>query len=132
MKLPLLPLVFVACIPHAQDPSRETARSVVLTVAEAVHLADALCAQRALEKHDAKLASTCAKAYAVARPSALAAAEFVDAWNEGAQSKTACALVKSSAALVQMADALRGVGVVLPAALSDALALAPLLEGVCK
>lgn len=127
----LLLTALVACAPLAKDPTRETARSVVITVAEAVHFADQACAQVALDTKRGALAAECADAYDIARPAALAAANAVDAWNDGAQSKTACALVKAAKALEHMAVVMAAGGVVIPALIEDALRLAPTLKGLC-
>lgn len=140
----LVPLVFSALLillfacgsppanAPASDPARETARSVVLVVAEGVHAADAACAAVAITRRSEELANKCAVAYKLARNATLAAGEGIDSWDAASRGAIACAVVKAGSALATMAEIIRGAGANLPPVLTDALALVPVLAGVCK
>lgn len=132
----LVVLLFACGSPPAnappQDPARETARSVVLVVAEAVHAADSACAAVAITRRDPELAEKCVVAYKLARGATVAAGESIDAWDAGSRGAIACAVVKAGNALATMVDAIRSGGATVPPVIVDALALVPVLSGVCK
>lgn len=141
----LVPLVFSALLillfacgtppanaPTASDPARETARSVVLVVAEAVHAADSACAAVAITRRSPELADRCVVAYKVARAAVLSAGSGIDAWDAASRGAIACSVVAAGRALTAMHAVLREFGGDIPAVITDALALVPLLSGVCK
>jgi hypothetical protein len=136
MKNVLLWLLLSGCA--SSNVARETARSVVLTVAEAAKVADSTCARLALstfaldesKRERAKaLAVTCADAYDVARPAIIAAAEGVDAWDSGSRKGVVCGLAKASPALLSMAGAIRAAGGKLPLVVEDGLRMINALGG---
>lgn len=127
-----------SCSPaQAKAAPRETARAVVLTVAESLKLADTLCATVALRIGAAdreagrKLATACADAYDVARPATLAAATAVDAWDAGDHRGVICGLATAGRSLGQIADAVRAAGATIPPLVEDGLRLVGSL-GVCS
>lgn len=126
-----------SCSPaQAKAAPRETARAVVLGVAEAVKIADASCATAALTvgvEDRAKgraIATACADAYDVARPAVLAAATAVDAWDAGDHRGVICGLATAGKALGQIAESIRAAGAKLPPVVEDGLRLVGAL-GVC-
>lgn len=137
-------LAFVAavllqsCTPaQAKAAPRETARAVVLTTAEAIRVADTLCATVALRigttdrEAGRKLAVSCADAYDVARPAVLAAATAVDAWDAGDRKGVVCGLAEAGKALALIVDAVRAAGATIPPLVEDGLRLVGSL-GVCS
>lgn len=127
-----------SCSPaQAKAAPRETARAVVLAVAEAVRTADTLCATVALRigadnrDRGRALATTCADAYDVARPATLAAATAVDAWDAGDHRGVICGLATAGRSLGQIADAVRAAGATIPPLVEDGLRLVGSL-GVCS
>lgn len=120
-----------ACAPSsgAKDPARETARGAILTVAEAVRVADGVCADLAIATKNAELAKRCARAYDIARPGLLAAEHGVDAWDQGLRGQIVCSLVDATRALVDIEDAIVNAGGRLPPVVEDARKLAGLLGG---
>lgn len=129
-----------SCTPaQAKAAPRETARAVVLTVAEAVRTADALCATVAIrigtesDKRETarKLAVSCADAYDVARPAVLAAATAVDAWDAGDHRGVVCGLAEAGKALGLIVDAVKAAGATVPPLVEDGLRLVGSL-GVCS
>lgn len=130
--------VVQSCSPaQARAAPRETARAVVLTVAEAVRTADTLCATVALRigaddrARGRALATACADAYDVARPATLAAATAVDAWDAGDHRGVICGLATAGRSLGQIADAVRAAGATIPPLVEDGLRLVGSL-GVCS
>ncbi len=129
----VLPLLLGACV-HAGppvDPPREIARSVVLTTAVAVKVADEACAVVVRERQDEALGRSCEEAYRVARSSLLAAGESVDAGGDGQRQGVACGVAKAARALARVGELLRERGVDLPPVAVDALKLAPAVVGGC-
>ncbi len=119
------PRVLVACSPAASPTAaRDTTRAVVLTVAEGVKVADHLCAQVAIAKHDKATAVACAHAYDVARPALIAAQYGIDAWDSGGSKDVPCAILDASKALRAVGDAVKAAGATVPAVALDALSLA--------
>lgn len=136
----LVSALLQSCSPaQAKAAPRETARAVVLTVAEAVRTADALCATVAIrigteqDKRETarKLAVACADAYDVARPAVLAAATAVDAWDAGDHRGVVCGLATAGKALGSIVDAVRAAGATVPPLVEDGLRLVGTL-GVCS
>jgi hypothetical protein len=127
-----------ACSPkQAEQAPRQSARAVVLAVAEAARVADKLCADIALKaaavgkREGAEaLASTCADAYDVARPAIVAAAEGVDAWESGERLGVVCGLARASSALLTIVGAIKAAGASVPPVVEDGLRLAGVL-GAC-
>ncbi|MDB4994369.1 MAG: hypothetical protein JWM74_1801 [Myxococcaceae bacterium] len=113
----------------AQDPARETARGAILTVAEAVRVADGVCADLALARKDAELARRCARAYDIARPGLLAAERGVDAWDTAERGQIVCSLDDAAKALTDIEDAIATAGGKPPPVAADAHKLAALLGG---
>lgn len=137
-------LAFVAaallqsCTPaQAKAAPRETARAVVLTTAEAIRVADTLCATVALRigttdrEAGRKLAVSCADAYDVARPAVLAAATAVDAWDAGDHKGVVCGLATAGKALGSIVDAVKAAGATIPPLVEDGVRLVGSL-GVCS
>lgn len=127
-----------SCTPaQAKAAPRETARAVVLTTAEAIRVADTLCATVALRigttdrEAGRKLAVSCADAYDVARPAVLAAATAVDAWDAGDRKGVVCGLATAGKALGSIADAVKAAGATIPPLVEDGLRLVGAL-GVCS
>lgn len=127
-----------SCSPaQAKAAPRETARAVVLTVAESLKLADTLCATVALRIGTAdreagrKLAVSCADAYDVARPAVLAAATAVDAWDAGDHRGVVCGLATAGKGLALIVDAVKAAGATVPPLVEDGLRLVGSL-GVCS
>jgi len=127
-----------SCSPaQAKAAPRETARAVVLTVAEAVRTSDALCATVAIRigaddrARGRALAVACADAYDVARPAVLAAATAVDAWDAGDHRGVVCGLATAGKALGSIVDAVRAAGATVPPLVEDGLRLVGTL-GVCS
>jgi len=134
----LVSALLQSCSPaQAKAAPRETARAVVLTVAEAVRTADTLCATVALRigaddrARGRALAVSCADAYDVARPAVLAAATAVDAWDAGDHRGVVCGLATAGKALGQIAESIRATGAKLPPVVEDGLRLVGAL-GVCS
>lgn len=123
--------LMVGCSP-SPEVARDQARATVLTIARGVHDADMLCAELAYAKKDGKLARTCADAYDVARDALLGAESVVDAWDEAHEGQVGCATAKAVASLTSMVSAIQGAGGKVPAVVTDALTLAPVLTGVCR
>ena len=119
-----------ACKPA--DTPRETARSVVLSVAEGVRAGDEACASIARAKGDVTLAEGCAAIVTEARSALLVAEEGIDAWQAVDEGRLACAVKASTRALERLLDAVRRAGGKTPPAVDDALRLAPLLAGACR
>lgn len=111
------------------SPSRAQARGTVLATAEAVKIGDKLCADVALEQNDLPLARTCEQAYGDARSAVVAAAEGVDAWDEGQKGRVACAVQRAANGIAETVRALRGRRVSVPKVVDDALVLASSLGG---
>ncbi len=133
-----LAVVVESCSPaQAKAAPRETARAVVLAVAEAVRTADTLCATVALRigadnrERGRALATACADAYDVARPATMAAATAVDAWDAGDHRGVICGLATAGRSLGQIADAVRAAGATIPPLVEDGLRLVGTL-GVCS
>lgn len=125
------------CVPakDATAQRRATARGVVLTLAEAVHIADEACAQRALATKDVDLAAGCHAAYSDARIGAITAAAAVDAWDAGSKAGVVCGVASASKNLGNITAALRKAGLGVPAIVDDATRLVSLLfaaEGTCQ
>lgn len=134
----LVSALLQSCTPAAAKAApRETARAVVLTTAEAIRIADTLCATVALRigttdrEAGRKLAVSCADAYDVARPAVLAAATAVDAWDAGDHRGVVCGLATAGRSLGQIADAVRAAGATIPPLVEDGLRLVGSL-GVCS
>ena len=135
----ILALLFgQSCTPAAAKAApRETARAVVLTTAEAIRVADTLCATVALRigtidrEAGRKLAVSCADAYDVARPAVLAAATAVDAWDAGDHRGVVCGLATAGKALGLIVDAVKAAGATIPPLVEDGLRLVGSL-GVCS
>lgn len=131
----VLALVFAAgCHPQeSKAPARDTARAVVLLVAEGAKAADQLCAGYAARASNADLAKTCADGYDTVRSSLLAAEAGVDAWEQADKGAYLCMVGKGVAALASIADAVRQAGgPELPPVVVDALSLGRALSGGCK
>ena len=119
-----------SCRP-AETP-RETARSVVLSVAEGVRVGDEACASIAIAKSDLELAESCATFVREAREQLITAEEMIDAWQAGETGRIACAVRDASSALGRLLDTVRRAGGKPPPAVEDALRLAPQLAGACR
>lgn len=102
---------------------RAQARAVIRVLADAVHDADAACADVARQRLDADLADTCAHDYDRARGVLLVAAGGIDAWDTASQGSLACNIVAGAGAAQDLLGSLRANGVEAPAALSDGLEL---------
>lgn len=124
-------LLAMMCLPACSSASRAHARGAVLAGAEAIKVGDKACATAALEKTDLELARTCEAAYVTARSAIVAAAESVDAWDEGKKGDVACALKRAAAAIATTTQALRSRSVAVPKVVEDALALADKI-GACS
>jgi hypothetical protein len=122
-----------ACIPAkgAESPNRATARAVILTVAQAVKEADAICAKFASDTHDTVVAKKCADAYDLARPSLMGAQSGVDAWDDATSSKVACIAIDSIAALSTFAGVLTDAKLALPPVIVDGLNLSEQFKVLC-
>lgn len=138
--LPLLALALVAfllgaCTPAASadsvshNPARETARAIVMLVAEGARSADELCASAGTAAKDATLLATCAKAYAVARPALLSAAAHIDTWEGIERKDVACAIGSAVRAVDGMVQALVAAGVKIPSLIVDAVKLGGVFAG---
>lgn len=125
-----LTIALVGCKP-AETP-REQARSVVLTIAEGVRQGDIACADYARTKKDFSIAYECAAIVAQARETLIAAEDLVDAWDAESAGKLGCSMKSAVAALEQMESAVTKAGAKVPAAVDDAIRLAPLLTGGCN
>lgn len=129
-------LLVASCIPAGAPTDRPGARSAVLLVAEAVHVADVTCADvaHAMASTDRgkalAVADACAHGYAVARSSLLAAEAAVDAYDAGGAGRWGCALRDSLVGLRETSAALELAGAKVPAAVSDGLSLASTLSGL--
>lgn len=125
--------VDASCGGGFQDPKtpRETARSIVLLVADGVKQADTSCAKLARDTQSVETAKTCAEAYNVARPSLQSAEQTIDAWNEGANHQVVCSVYAAMRALASMRDAIIAAGGKLPGAVVDALELGQSLTKEC-
>lgn len=125
------------CVP-AKDASaqrRATARGVVLTLAEAVHIADEACAQRALATKDVDLAAGCHAAYSDARVGIQVASVAVDAWDDGSHAGAVCGVTSALKNLGSITSALRKSGVGIPPVVDDAARLVAAFfsaEGTCQ
>ena len=116
-------ILAAACSGGASDPSRDATRGMVLVVADAVKVADGICASLALAKKDPKLAKVCADAYDIARPSLLAAESGIDLY-DGKGGPLLCSVGTAVEALAHVAEAISAAGASLPAVVADALSLA--------
>jgi len=123
-------LVTPSCKP-AETP-REQARSVVLTVAEGVRVADEACASVALGTRNVELADTCASIVREAREALLSAEAGVDAWDAAGAGDVPCAVAHASRALSSILATIERAGGKPPPAVDDALRIAPLLAGACR
>lgn len=120
---------FIGCHPAAAP--REQARSVVLTVAEGVRVADETCASIALGTKSAPLAEQCAAIVKQARESLIAAEDGVDAWDAAAARNLPCSVKAAASALSRILTVIENAGGKVPPVVADALRLAPTLAGVC-
>ena len=114
------------------DNPRAQARSVVLTIAEGVAVADMACASIARAKKDAELARECALARDEARTSLLMAEDALDASELAAAEKIPCAVAAAVASANRLVGLIEKQGGRVPPALADGLHLAPLLAGGCR
>ncbi len=125
------------CVPakDATAQRRATARGVVLTLAEAVHIADEACAQRALATKDVDLAAGCHAAYSDARVGIQVASVAVDAWDDGSHAGAVCGVTSALKNLGSITSALRKSGVGIPPVVDDAARLVAAFfsaEGTCQ
>lgn len=125
------------CVPakDATAQRRATARGVVLTLAEAVHIADEACAQRALATKDVDLAAGCHAAYSDARVGIQVASVVVDAWDDGSHAGAVCGVTSALKNLGSITSALRKSGVGIPPVVDDAARLVAAFfsaEGTCQ
>ncbi|WP_394825046.1 hypothetical protein [Pendulispora albinea] len=126
-------LALGGCAPAfgARFPERHTARAAVLTLAEAVKVADHTCADLARELQSLELARTCDDGYGVARSALLLAEASVDAWDAGQQQRTLCAAGKAAVALRNVTDAVVRSGGKIPNVVEDALRVSASLGRLC-
>ena len=126
-------LLLSACssTPSANNVPRETARAAVVMLAKTTVLADESCASLARTKQDALLAKKCADSYDVIRPLLMSAENGVDAWESGAKNQVACAVAKTSAALLDIVEAVKSAGGSLPLSVSDSLKFVVSTVGEC-
>lgn len=126
-------LIGGACIPPggAETPARATARATILTIAEAVKVADKVCATYALQTKEQAVAVKCADAYDLARPSLIGAEAGVDGWNDTSKGRLACLATDAITALEQIALVLEKEKIALPAIVLDGLELAASFKKVC-
>lgn len=127
-------LVVNLVVPTACRPAlapREQARSVVLSVAEGVRVADEACAAAALATRSLPLAETCATLVDEAREALIAAEDGVDAWDAAEAGRIPCAVGRAASSLSRILEAVERAGGAVPPAAVDALRLAPLLTGGC-
>lgn len=123
--------VAAKCGCRPANTPREQVRSVVLTVAEGVRVADEACASVARAKRDLPLADACAAIVVQARDALLAAEEGVDAWGSAAAGDVPCAVRNAAGSLSRILETIKSAGGKPPPAVEDALRLAPMLAGVC-
>lgn len=114
------PMMLCGCGPAT---SRAEARGAINTAAEAVHVADEICAKTALEKENLPLATACSQAYDGARTYLLTASAAVDAWDEGKKGSVMCAVAGAMGQLSVIAKELRQNFVSMPRIIEDALFL---------
>jgi len=130
----ILAASFLACSPAKSPlPVRAQARAAVLTMADAVELADHLCATavqglKADVKPFAAVASKCIDGYQIARAALIDAEDALDVLdevesNDPALQKIGCATFSILSGLSLTASALTDAGVHVPASVRDALSL---------
>lgn len=102
---------------------RAQARAVIRVLADAVHDADAACADVARQRLDADLADSCDRAYTTARAALLIAGDGVDAWDTAQQGPLSCRVLEGAAAAEQLLGDLESAHVEVPASLTDGLSL---------
>lgn len=107
----------------SEDPTRATARAAVLTVAEAVKVADQFCATYSLQTKEITVAKACADAYDLSRNSLLAAESGLDVWNDVTKNSVACALADGVRSLGAISAVLIQEKLAPPAIITDALTL---------
>jgi hypothetical protein len=124
---------FVACFKGPMVPERAAARSVLLTVAEGVKVADSTCAQVTKSPIDhaekVKILRACAVSYDVARASLLSTERLVDAWDGLSTKKVACAIMHAIGSLKEVKAALTSAKVEMPEVVDDAIDIALALSG---
>ncbi len=111
------------------NPARETARAIVMLVAEGARSADELCAIAGKASANEKMLEVCAKAYGVARPAIMSAANQVDVWDAIDHKDIACAIGSAVRALDGALQAMVAAGVKVPLLISDAVKLGAAFAG---
>lgn len=122
----LLALALVGCVgPKSPEISeRSKARACILSIAEAVEIADVECARVAVFKDDEKIADACSSAYDVARVALISAEDMLDA---NASKGASCAAKSAVDSLVMINRVLWENGAQIPPAVQDGLVMVDVL-----
>ncbi len=119
------------CMPP-KVPERDVARGIVLSVAEAVHVADKLCAEMVRARKDRDLGELCSNSYDLAGEALRDAELLVDSWPQASRGGLACHVRDAVNALGRVLVELKRAGEKIPAAVEDAMKAAPLLTELCQ
>lgn len=126
----------LAGCPGPAATAESAAYEFVVKMDQAIPIADHLCADVALAKHDIKLAHKCRVGYDEARRGQVAAFAALRAYSSAKQGELACAAASALSGLLAITEAVEGAGVSLPSEIQIAISIAQKLAslagpGVC-
>jgi hypothetical protein len=115
---------------EARSADRAIARGAVLTVVEAVKIADSRCAEVSIARRDVELARRCATAYDDARLALIVTASSIDTWDRASsRDNVACAAHHAAQDLQMIASELDRLDEPVPPVVRDAISGALSLGG---